>query len=77
MEVNYREVTIGGQLFRLEMKFPIDIVWVAGNKIIRISENVKAGFYFRRPDRKIGAVLEIRAGRAKEIGLSAGDEISC
>lgn len=61
-----------------DMKFPIDIVWVgADKKIIEVTDNIQPSTY---PDTfaSNGApkyVLEVGAGRAAELGLSAGKSL--
>lgn len=61
-----------------EMKFNLDIIWISGDRIVKIAENVP----YRKGmgevvDPKVLAdkVLEINAGKSKEWELKEGDEI--
>lgn len=65
-----------------DMVFPIDIIWIADNKIVGIEENVQpesgveAEFltpYF--PPEPVNKVLEVRAGRARLLKAKPGDEV--
>jgi len=50
-----------------DMKFPIDIVWIRGEKIVEFAENAAP-----EPADK---VLEIKAGLAEKLELKVGDKI--
>jgi len=60
-----------------DMHFSLDIVWIRGDDVVGISENVPpAGFgepeiYY--PPEEIDKVLEINAGSAKKFALKIGD----
>lgn len=62
-----------------EMKFPIDIVWIdSTKKIIEVTDNIQPSTY---PDSFTSNqppqyVLEVQAGRAAELGLSAGKALN-
>lgn len=63
-----------------DMRFPIDIIWINGGKIVDISENVSNEFdpaepvyYF--PSAPIQYVLEVNAGFAKSNGIKVGDAV--
>lgn len=62
------------------MNFPLDIVWISGNKIIAISEDVPIpaglGLPTYSPPAPIDKVVELNAGTAKRIGLQVGDSIA-
>lgn len=66
-----------------DMQFPIDIVWMAGGKIVSIEENVDPQIgasaselttYF--PETYDDSVLELHAGRAKTLGAHTGDTVT-
>lgn len=58
------------------MTFPIDIVWIRGEKIVGISENAavpgSGGIQIYSPPGLVDRVLEINAGAAKALGLVEG-----
>ncbi len=61
------------------MNFPLDIVWISGDRIIGVSENLPpAGFgevkVYRSPD-SVDKVLEIGAGLSARHGFKIGDKI--
>ncbi|MFH1188161.1 MAG: DUF192 domain-containing protein [bacterium] len=62
-----------------DMLFPIDIIWIADNKIADISENMSIpenGEIKRAtPKEKINYVLEVNAGFVENNGLKIGDEV--
>lgn len=61
------------------MRFPIDIVWIQGGKVVDISQEVPvdAGLPLKTysPVDPADAVLELNAGTARQIGLQKGDEV--
>jgi uncharacterized membrane protein (UPF0127 family) len=64
------------------MRFPIDIVWIAGNKVIEISENVPtepsvSENYLKRyaPLENTDTVIELSSGRAKQLNIKRGNII--
>lgn len=61
------------------MRFPIDIVWIRGGRVVDISHEIPppAGFPLETysPAEPADAVLELNAGVARDIGLEAGDEV--
>ena len=66
-----------------DMKFPIDIVWIRGNRIAGFAENVKPepeksflGLTTYYPPMAVDRVLEINAGLVKRYKLKAGDAVS-
>lgn len=60
-----------------DMHFSLDMVWIKGDKVVGISENIPpAGFgepdiYY--PPEEVDKVLEINAGSAKKYALKIGD----
>ena len=75
--------TLGNYGFWMkDMNFPIDIVWIKGNEVIGVEENIapqpgkslyELPIYY--PPGMIDKVLEVSAGRAKTLGLSSGSVI--
>lgn len=64
------------------MRFPIDIIWIAGTEIVGVEENVepepgaKEGqleIYY--PPEPVNKVLELKAGRAGILRAKAGNEV--
>lgn len=62
------------------MKFPLDFIWILGDEIVEITENVKPEDYqppkTLRPKEKIDKVLEVNAGFVKKFNIKIGDKIS-
>jgi len=62
------------------MQFPLDFLWIDGNKVVDISENVPTpkGIDMRKisPRVPIDNVLELNAGTVKKFGITIGDTIS-
>ncbi len=60
-----------------DMKFPIDIIWIDGNKITTIAPNVPTDTYPSSfyPDLPSDKVLEINAGTVQKLGVKVGDEV--
>ncbi len=65
-----------------DMKFPIDIIWVAGGRVVGFAENAalepgKSMFTLRRyyPPEPVDQVFEGRAGTVATYGLQVGDEV--
>lgn len=62
------------------MKFPIDIIWIDGNKIVDIArallplDGEEPRIY--RPRGEANFVLEARAGSAEMLGWKIGDEVT-
>ena len=63
------------------MNFPLDIIWINGNKIVDISKNIQAPKNTGRlpviisPSTKIDKVLELSAGAVEKFNIKIGDEI--
>ncbi len=61
------------------MNFPLDIIWISGNKIVDISKNIQPSKNGRLPAvasplMKADKVLEISAGSAEKFNIKIGDE---
>lgn len=62
-----------------DMHFSLDIVWIKGDEVVGISENIPpAGFgepqiYY--PPESVDKVLEVNSGSAKKYNIQAGDKI--
>jgi len=59
---------------------PLDIIWINQNKeVVFISENTQPcsenQCAFINPDKKAQYVLELKAGRVRDIGLKIGDKM--
>ena len=66
-----------------DMKFPIDIVWINGNKIVGFSEDVRPqpdssifGLKSYYPPEAVDRVLEVGAGIVQKYGIQVGDSVS-
>lgn len=64
------------------MKFSIDIIWISGEKITGISENIRPptgaaneNLTVYSPPKPVNYVLEVNAGFAAENGIKIGDKI--
>jgi len=61
------------------MKFPLDFVWIADNKVVEITEDIPVDVnespkvYQSR--QAIDAMLEVNAGWVKKNGVKVGDEV--
>ncbi len=64
------------------MKFPIDIIWIAGDKIVGVEENAapepgtdekQLKVYY--PAEPVNKVLELKAGRAELLRAEIGNEV--
>lgn len=64
-----------------DMRFPIDIIWIAGDKVIDIDKNVSNRFdparpVFFTPSSPVRYVLEVNAGFSKKYGIKIGDPVA-
>ena len=60
------------------MKFPLDIIWISGDKVVGFAENLPpaAGIPELYPSSEpIDKVLEINAGLVGKLGIKVGDTI--
>lgn len=66
-----------------EMKFPLDIIWIADGKVVEITRDVpppEGGVPFEAlprysPDSEVDMVLEVNAGFANENNLGVGSSV--
>lgn len=66
-----------------QMKFPIDIIWISGNRVVDIEENVpppasgtpESALMVYRPDAPANLALEVEAGFAEANGIRIGSEV--
>jgi uncharacterized membrane protein (UPF0127 family) len=66
-----------------DMKFPIDILWIEGDKLVGFKSNAPAlavknisDLPIYNPPEPVDKVLEINAGLAEKYGFKAGDAVS-
>lgn len=61
------------------MRFPLDFVWLYGNRIVDITHDVpttvNGGLPVYQPSAPVDRMLEINAGEASEAGLKIGDTV--
>jgi uncharacterized membrane protein (UPF0127 family) len=62
------------------MNFPIDIVWVSNNVVIGVTQNAKPepgvaekNLKLYSPPAEVDMVIELSAGRAKQLNIKAGN----
>jgi hypothetical protein len=62
-----------------DMNFPIDIIWINGDKVVGFAENApvpdKNGIPSFKSPEPVDKALELPAGSVQGIGIKAGDEI--
>lgn len=59
------------------MRFPIDVIFVsAEGKVVALSEAV-GPWRLILPKARVKHTIEMRAARAKELGISVGDTLGC
>ncbi len=59
-----------------DMKFPLDFVWIAGDKIININKNIAPDYSETlKPKILVDKVLEVNAGVCEKYKIEIGDEI--
>lgn len=63
------------------MKFPLDFIWIDGNTIADITENVPVPLpneqpVIVKPQVAVDKVLEVRAGSVKKNNISIGDTVT-
>ncbi|MDP1629235.1 MAG: DUF192 domain-containing protein, partial [bacterium] len=67
--------------FRMpDMRFPIDIIWIAGGKVIGIEENISPEFdqinpRLYTPPEPAQYALEVNAGFSRNNNIGAGDKV--
>ena len=61
------------------MKFSLDFVWISGDRVVEITENVPVSNEdspkVYQPQQPIEAMLEVNAGWVKGNGIKVGDEV--
>ena len=61
------------------MNFPLDFIWLDGNKIVDITKNVQPanGFNMQvvKPMLPVDKILEINAGEVEKYGIKIGDTV--
>lgn len=58
------------------MKFPLDFIWIAGNEIVDIRENIPPDYSdILYPSLPVDKVLEVRAGFVKKYEIQKGQKI--
>lgn len=61
------------------MKFPLDFVWIRGEEIVEIEENIQPEDFqppqVLRPKTPVDKVLEINAGKIRDWEIKKGDKI--
>lgn len=62
------------------MLFPLDFIWIDGNRIVDITENVPYPKYGEspvvvKPDVEVDRILEINAGMVERLGITVGDTV--
>jgi len=59
-----------------DMKFPLDFIWIAGDKVVDIDENIPPDYSGTlKPETPVDKVLEINAGVCEKYGIKKGDEV--
>lgn len=59
-----------------DMKFALDFIWIAGDKIIDIDENIPPDYSgILKPETPVDKVLEVNAGVCGKYKIEMGDEI--
>src|SRR3989338_2360831 len=63
-----------------EMKFPLDFLWINGETIVDLSENIQVysdgGITTIEPSESVNKVLEFNSGVIKEYAIKKGDKIT-
>lgn len=58
------------------MQFPLDFIWIDGNTIVDLTENVATGAPAFAPRVPVNKVLEVNAGLITRLGIKIGDLVS-
>jgi hypothetical protein len=62
-----------------DMKFPLDVLWIKGETIVEISENVplftQGEVTVIKPEQEIDKVMEIKTGTVSRYGIKTGDKV--
>ena len=57
------------------MKFPLDFIWIAGDKITEITGKVDISQMNLRPQQPVDKILEVNGGWAAEHQIKIGDTV--
>lgn len=57
------------------MNFDLDFIWISGDKVVEITENVGVERMDIRPQQAIDKVLEVNSGFAAEHKIKVGDKV--
>lgn len=57
------------------MKFPLDFIWIDGNRVVELTENVALDAPAFAPRVPVDKVLEVNAGTIEQLGVRTGDII--
>ena len=73
-------VTVKYSFWMKEMKFDLDVLWIKDDKVVEITEGVKAPKNGESPVRfksevMVNKVLEVNSGFVKKNGIKAGDGV--
>jgi len=62
-----------------EMNFPLDFLWIDGNEIVEIAENIKPEDFqppiALAPQQNVDKVLELNTGTVSRLNIKPGDKI--
>ncbi|MDD5555587.1 MAG: DUF192 domain-containing protein [Candidatus Paceibacterota bacterium] len=62
-----------------DMKFPLDVLWIRGETIVEISENIplftQGEITVLKPNQEIDKAMEIKAGSVSKYGIKTGDKL--
>jgi uncharacterized membrane protein (UPF0127 family) len=72
--------TLGNYSFWMKgMNFPLDFIWISGNEIVEINEDIKPSDYQPPksliPKNEVDKVLEVNAGFSKKNNIKIGDKV--
>ncbi|MBI5614015.1 DUF192 domain-containing protein [Candidatus Gottesmanbacteria bacterium] len=63
-----------------EMQFPLDFVWIDGNMVIDLTENVPVpdgnNLHIIHPRSAVDKILELNVGDIQSIGIQVGDKVT-
>lgn len=61
------------------MRFPLDFIWIDGNTIVDITENVPVPLVINipiiKPSKQVDKILEVNAGTTARDGIKIGDSV--
>lgn len=63
-----------------EMQFPLDMIWIADNKVVQIDKNIpiktNGAWTVVNPNYPVDKVLEMKGGEVERVGVSVLDSVS-